>query len=44
MSNGSFNGVQIGNFCYMNVETENEIEIHKIPRADGAILRRRVAG
>jgi len=41
MSNGSFNGVNLGSFCHMNVDTELEIEIHKIPRADGAILRRR---
>jgi hypothetical protein len=44
MSNGSFNGVQIGSYCYLNTDTENEVEIHKIPRADGAILRRRGGG
>jgi hypothetical protein len=44
MSNGHFNGVAIGDFCHMNIDTENEIEIHKIPRSDGAILRRRGGG
>jgi hypothetical protein len=44
MSNCYFNSVAIGDFGSMNVDTEQEIEIHKIPRADGAILRRRGGG
>jgi len=44
MSNGSFNGVNIGNYCWLEIATANEVEIHKIPRADGAILRRRGGG
>lgn len=41
MSNGSFNSIQLGDYTFLQVDTENEVEIHKIPRADGAILRRR---
>ena len=44
MSNGSFNGVVIGDHCWLEISTENEVEVHKIPRADGAILRRRGGG
>jgi len=44
MANGTFNGVVIGDFCHLEISTENEIEIHKIPRADGAIIRRRGGG
>ena len=44
MSNGSFNGVELGSYCWLEISTEQEIEIHKIPRADGAILRRRGGG
>ena len=44
MSNASFNGITIGDFCHLQVDTKNEVEIHKIPRADGAILRRRGGG
>ena len=44
MGNGSFNGIALGDFCHLQIDTENEVEIHKIPRADGAILRRRGGG
>lgn len=44
MSNGSFNGVVIGDYCHLEISTENEVEIHKIPRADGVIIRRRGGG
>ena len=44
MSNSSFNGIQIGDYTHLQVDTENEVEVHKIPRADGAILRRRGGG
>lgn len=44
MSNGSFNGIILGDYCFMQIDTEQEIEVHKIPRADGAILRRRGGG
>lgn len=41
MSNVFFAGIACGDFGWLEVSQENEIEIHKIPRADGAILRRR---
>ena len=44
MSNGSFQGVSIGDYCWAEISQENEVEVHKIPRADGAILRRRGGG
>jgi len=44
MSNASFNGVAIGDYAWVEVSTENEVEIHKIPRADGCIIRRRGGG
>ena len=39
-----FNGVQIGDHAWVQIDTENEIEVHKIPRADGSIIRRRGGG
>jgi len=44
MSNAAFNGVNIGDYAWLETSTENEVEVHKIPRADGAILRRRGGG
>ena len=44
MSNGVFNGVVLGDYCHLEIATENEVEIHKFPRADGAKLRRRGGG
>jgi hypothetical protein len=44
MSNCLFGGVNIGDFGWLEVSHENEVEVHKIPRADGAILRRRGGG
>ena len=44
MANGTFNGIVLGNYCWVEISTEQEVEIHKIPRADGAILRRRGGG
>jgi hypothetical protein len=44
MSNANFNGVSIGDHAWVNITTSNEVEVHKIPRADGAILRRRGGG
>ena len=44
MANASFNGIAIGDHAWLEVSTENEVEVHKIPRADGAILRRRGGG
>ena len=42
--NATFNGVGIGDHAWVSFNTANEIEVHKIPRADGAILRRRGGG
>ena len=44
MSNSTFNGVMLGDHAWISVDTDNEVEIHKIPRADGAIIRRRGGG
>lgn len=44
MSNATFEGIQIGDFVHLSTGTENEVEVHKIPRAEGAILRRRGGG
>jgi hypothetical protein len=44
MANATFNGVAIGDHAWVSIGTANEIEVHKIPRADGAILRRRGGG
>lgn len=44
MSNASFQGVAIGDHAWLETSTENEVEVHKIPRADGVILRRRGGG
>ena len=44
MANATFNGVGIGDHAWLEISTSNEIEIHKIPRADGTILRRRGGG
>lgn len=44
MSNAFFNGVAIGDHVWVSISTENEVEVHKIPRADGCIIRRRGGG
>ena len=44
MPNATFNGIAIGDHAWVAINTENEIEVHKIPRADGAIIRRRGGG
>jgi hypothetical protein len=44
MANITFNGVGIGDHGWVEISTTNEVEVHKIPRADGAILRRRGGG
>lgn len=42
--NATFNGIAIGNHAWVSINTQNEVEVHKIPRADGAIIRRRGGG
>ena len=42
--NATFNGIAIGDHAWVSINTTNEIEVHKIPRADGAIIRRRGGG
>lgn len=44
MSNATFNGVALGDFAWLQVDTKNQVEIHIIPRADGSIVRRRGGG
>lgn len=44
MANASFNGINVGDHAWLEISTENEVEIHKIPRADGCIIRRRGGG
>lgn len=44
MCNAIFNGIGIGDHAWLEVRTENEVEVHQIPRADGAIIRRRGGG
>jgi len=44
MPNITFNGVGIGDHGWISINTANEVEVHKIPRADGAIIRRRGGG
>ena len=44
MATATFNGIGIGDHAWVAIGTTNEVEIHKIPRADGAILRRRGGG
>lgn len=44
MANAFFNGIAIGDHAWASISTSNEIEVHKIPRADGAIIRRRGGG
>lgn len=44
MPNATFNGIVIGDHAWVSISTENEVEIHKIPRADGVIIRRRGGG
>lgn len=39
MANATFNGINIGDHAWLEVNTVNTVEIHKIPRADGAIIR-----
>ena len=40
----TFNGISLGDHNWLEVGTENEVEVHKIPRADGVIIRRRGGG
>ena len=42
--NAKFNGIGIGDHAWVSISTANEVEVHKIPRADGAIIRRRGGG
>ena len=44
MPNATFNGIVIGDHAWLVTETTNEVEIHKIPRADGAIIRPKGGG
>ncbi len=44
VSNATFNGIEIEDHAWLEVDTENEVEVHKIPRADGVITRRRGGG
>lgn len=44
MANATFNSVNIGDHAWVSINTSNEVEVHKIPRADGAIIRRRGGG
>lgn len=43
-SNATFNGIAIGEHAWVSINTTNEVEVHKIPRADGVIIRRRGGG
>jgi len=40
----TFNGVQIGDLAWVQISTDLSVEIHRIPRADGAIIRRKGGG
>lgn len=44
MANATFNGVQLGDHAWVEIDTTNEVEIHKIPRADGVIIRPKGGG
>jgi len=44
LNNATFNGINLGDHAEVSIDTGNEVEIHKIPRADGAIIRRRGGG
>jgi hypothetical protein len=44
MANATFNGVNLGDHAWVSTDTQNQVEVHLIPRADGAIVRRRGAG
>jgi len=42
--NASFAGTYIGDFAWLEISYSNVLEIKKIPRADGCIVRRRGGG
>lgn len=42
--NASFNSENIGDFAWLEISFSNNLEIKKIPRADGCIVRRRGGG
>lgn len=44
VGNATFNGIQIGDHAWLELKTDIEVEVHKIPRADGVITRRRGGG
>jgi len=44
MANASFNGIALGDFAWVQIDTTNQVEVHIIPRADGSIVRRRGGG
>ena len=44
MPRATFNGIQLGTHAWVQINTEVEVEVHQIPRADGAIIRRRGGG
>ena len=43
-NNGTFNGILIGEHCWLEPSYNVELEVKKIPRADGCIVRRRGGG
>jgi len=42
--NASYNSIDIGDFAWLEISYANVLEIKKIPRADGCIVRRRGGG
>lgn len=42
--NGYFNSIALGDHCFLEPGYDVELEIKKIPRADGCIVRRRGGG
>lgn len=44
MPNATFNGITIGDHAWLEPTTSNIVEIHRIPRADGAIIRPKGGG
>lgn len=42
--NATFNSIDIGDFAWLEISFSNELEVRKIPRADGCIVRRRGGG
>jgi len=44
MANATFSGIGLGDHAWVEISTSNEVEVHKIPRADGSIIRRRGGG